>query len=87
MQVCSTPSDAGRVVVTIAIPSTAKAGEDYLVQRARSGDREAFESLVDVRLGSTFRTAMAILGNYDVRLLDDDEPSAFDSIGAVTAHS
>jgi len=31
--------------------------------------------------------AMAILGNYDVRLLDDDEPSAFDSIGAVTAHS
>lgn len=63
MQVCSTPSDAGRVVVTIAIPSTAKAGEEYLVQRARSGDREAFESLVDVRLGGTFRTAMAILGN------------------------
>jgi RNA polymerase sigma-70 factor, ECF subfamily len=63
MQVCSTPSDAGRVVVTIAIASTAKAGEAYLVDRARHGDREAFESLVDVRLGSALRTAMAILGN------------------------
>jgi RNA polymerase sigma-70 factor (ECF subfamily) len=62
MHVCSTPCDAGRVVVTIAIASTAKA-EAYLVDRARRGDREAFESLVDVRLGSAFRTAMAILGN------------------------
>jgi RNA polymerase sigma-70 factor, ECF subfamily len=63
MRVCSTPCDAGRVVVTIAIPSTAKAGETLLVDRARRGDREAFESLIDVRLGSAFRTAMAILGN------------------------
>lgn len=63
MQVCSTPRDAGRVVGTIAIASTAKAGEAHLVDRARRGDREAFEALVDVRLGSAFRTAMAILGN------------------------
>src|SRR6185503_18773815 len=63
MRVCSTPSDAGRVVVTIAIPATAKAGEAFLVERARQGDRAAFEALVDVRLGSAFRTAMAILGN------------------------
>lgn len=51
------------MVVTIAIASTVKAGEAFLVDRARRGDREAFESLVDVRLGSAFRTAMAILGN------------------------
>jgi RNA polymerase sigma-70 factor (ECF subfamily) len=43
--------------------STAKAGEAFLVDRARSGDRAAFEALVDARLGSAFRTAMAILGN------------------------
>ena len=63
MRVCSTPRDAGRVVTTIAIASTAKAGGAFLVERARRGDREAFESLVDARLGSAFRTAMAILGN------------------------
>lgn len=39
------------------------AGEALLVDRARSGDRDAFESLVDARLTTTFRTAMAILGN------------------------
>ncbi len=63
MRICSTPNRNGRVVVNIATASTAKAGEAYLVDRARHGDREAFESLVDVRLGSAFRTAMAILGN------------------------
>jgi RNA polymerase sigma-70 factor (ECF subfamily) len=63
MRVCSTPSDAGRVVATIEITSTAKAGDASLVDRARHGDRDAFESLVDLRLGSAFRTAMAILGN------------------------
>ena len=63
MRVCSTPSGDGRVVVTSAMASTAKAAEAYLVDRARNGDRDAFESLVDVRLGSAFRTAMAILGN------------------------
>jgi RNA polymerase sigma-70 factor (ECF subfamily) len=51
------------VVVTIASPSTVKAGEASLVQRARSGDRDAFEALVDARLGAAFRMAMAILGN------------------------
>lgn len=51
------------MVVTIAIAATAKAGEAFLVERARRGDHEAFESLVDARLGSSFRTAMAILGN------------------------
>jgi RNA polymerase sigma-70 factor (ECF subfamily) len=63
MRVCSTPSGAGRVVVTIAMAPTLKGAEAFLVDRARHGDRDAFESLVDVRLGSAFRTAMAILGN------------------------
>ena len=51
------------MVVTIAVRSTTTAGEALLVDRARRGDRQAFESIVDARLGSTFRTAMAILGN------------------------
>ena len=51
------------MVVTIAVRSTGSAGEALLVARARRGDRQAFESIVDARLGSTFRTAMAILGN------------------------
>jgi len=50
-------------VVTIAVGSTATAGEAFLVERARHGDRDAFESLIDARLASTFRVAMAILGN------------------------
>jgi RNA polymerase sigma-70 factor (ECF subfamily) len=50
-------------VVTIAVRSTRTAGEALLIDRARSGDRDAFESLVDARLATTFRTAMAILGN------------------------
>jgi len=38
-------------------------GEVVLVERARRGDHGAFTNLVDRRLGSTFRTALAILGN------------------------
>jgi RNA polymerase sigma-70 factor, ECF subfamily len=34
-----------------------------IVERARSGDREAFEALVESNLGATFRTALAILGS------------------------
>lgn len=41
----------------------ATAVEASLVERARRGDRLAFEGLVDGRLSSTFRIAMAILGN------------------------
>jgi RNA polymerase sigma-70 factor (ECF subfamily) len=37
--------------------------ESSLAERARHGDRLAFEGLVDGRLSSTFRIAMAILGN------------------------
>lgn len=37
--------------------------EGALVARARVGDRDAFEALVDTRLEPTFRTALAILGN------------------------
>jgi RNA polymerase sigma-70 factor, ECF subfamily len=48
-------------VVTIAIATTR--AEASLVERARTGDREAFERLVDGRLTATFRIAMAILGN------------------------
>jgi RNA polymerase sigma-70 factor (ECF subfamily) len=51
------------VVTIIATAPTARAGEALLIERARRGDREAFESIVDARLGSAFRTAMAILGN------------------------
>ena len=43
--------------------STIRAGENALVERARHGDHEAFAALVDGRLSSTFRTALAILGN------------------------
>jgi RNA polymerase sigma-70 factor (ECF subfamily) len=63
MLVCNSPSGDGRVVVTIAVRLTATAEEAFLVERARHGDRDAFGSLVDARLASTFRVAMAILGN------------------------
>jgi len=43
--------------------SKARAGEAFLVDRARQGDRDSFEALVDARLAPTFRIAMAILGN------------------------
>ena len=39
------------------------ATERALVERARRGDHEAFTALVDIRLPSTFRTVMAILGD------------------------
>lgn len=50
-------------MVSIAIAPTAAAVEVSLADRARRGDREAFERLVDARLASTFRIAMSILGN------------------------
>lgn len=50
-------------MVSISVGSASAVGETFLVERARNGDREAFESLVDVRLARTFRVAMAILGN------------------------
>ncbi len=37
--------------------------EANLVERARSGDHDAFAQLVAARLPSTFRTVLAILGN------------------------
>lgn len=37
--------------------------EIALVERARSGDHDAFAELVDLRLNATFRTVMAIVGN------------------------
>jgi RNA polymerase sigma-70 factor (ECF subfamily) len=40
-----------------------RVGEAPLVERARRGDGEAFAAVVDGRLGATFRTALAILGN------------------------
>src|SRR5438046_118715 len=50
--------------VTGALATTAiRPGEAALVERARQGDHEAFGVLVDGRLGATFRTALAILGN------------------------
>jgi RNA polymerase sigma-70 factor (ECF subfamily) len=43
--------------------ATIPAGEEALVERARRGDHDAFAALVDTRLTTTFRTALAILGN------------------------
>ncbi len=48
---------------TIIPTSAIHAGESALVERARRGDHGAFAELVDARLTSTFRTALAILGN------------------------
>lgn len=42
---------------------TGQAAESAAVDRARAGDRDAFDWLVESRLESTFRTAQAILGN------------------------
>jgi RNA polymerase sigma-70 factor (ECF subfamily) len=50
-------------VDSVLAASAITAGETALVERARRGDHEAFEILVDGRLTSTFRTALAILGN------------------------
>jgi RNA polymerase sigma-70 factor (ECF subfamily) len=38
-------------------------GETALVQLACRGDHDAFAAIVDARLATTFRTALAILGN------------------------
>jgi hypothetical protein len=54
MLVCSSPSGDGRAVVTIAVGSTATAGEAFLVERARHGDRDAFESLIGTFVVSEF---------------------------------
>ena len=37
--------------------------ERSLVERARDGDRDAFEALVRARVDSVYRTAFTILGN------------------------
>jgi RNA polymerase sigma-70 factor (ECF subfamily) len=50
-------------VTGILAAAAIQAGETPLVERARRGDHEAFTELVDGRLGSTFRTSLAILGN------------------------
>ncbi len=50
-------------MVSIAVASNPRAGEAFLVDQARRGDRDSFEALVDARLAPTFRIAMAILGN------------------------
>ena len=45
------------------LDASAHALERALVERARRGDQDAFAALVDARLGATFRTVLAILGN------------------------
>jgi RNA polymerase sigma-70 factor (ECF subfamily) len=61
------------VYVSTDVPTTTLQGasvtvprdpfETALVERARMGDHDAFATLLDARLPSTFRTALAILGN------------------------
>lgn len=48
---------------SVLAASAIRAGETALVERARRGDHQAFATLVDGRLTTTFRTALAILGN------------------------
>ena len=50
-------------MTTLAASSERALVERALVERARRGDHEAFASLVDARLSSTYRTVLAILGN------------------------
>jgi RNA polymerase sigma-70 factor, ECF subfamily len=50
-------------VETGLLSAAVSAGESALVERARHGDHDAFSALVDGRLTTTFRTALAILGN------------------------
>jgi RNA polymerase sigma-70 factor (ECF subfamily) len=44
-------------------PASATRTRELIVNRARAGDRDAFEALVAANLASTFRTALAILGS------------------------
>jgi RNA polymerase sigma-70 factor (ECF subfamily) len=37
--------------------------ERSLIERARAGDRDAFEALVQVKIDAVYRTSLAILGN------------------------
>jgi RNA polymerase sigma-70 factor (ECF subfamily) len=46
-----------------AVARETRSVEALLVDRARAGDHDAFESLLEQRLEPTFRLAMAILGN------------------------
>jgi len=50
-------------VTSVLVAPVIRTGDTLLVERARRGDREAFDDLVDARLAATFRTALAILGN------------------------
>ena len=46
-----------------SVDTAANPSERALVERARTGDHDAFTALVDARLPATFRTVLAILGN------------------------
>jgi RNA polymerase sigma-70 factor (ECF subfamily) len=52
-------------VDSVLRPTSVQDLEGALIVRARSGDRDAFEALIDSRLEPTFRTALAILGNEE----------------------
>jgi len=54
-----------RPPTTSALVTPVAGGEISLVERARSGDAEAFDALVAVRLLPTFRLARAILGGTE----------------------
>ena len=61
-------------IADVAMETASRASERALVILARQGDHDAFASLVDARLSSTFRTVLAILG---------DESDARDTTQAV----
>ena len=41
----------------------ASSGEPALIERARAGDADAFQALIEPRLDALYRTAWAIVGN------------------------
>jgi RNA polymerase sigma-70 factor (ECF subfamily) len=51
------------MVTTTTTSSAIRSEVTSVVERARGGDRPAFEALLDVRLAPAFRLAMAILGD------------------------
>ncbi len=53
------------------IPGDVARRERLVIEQAQRGDRVAFETIVEARLGQTFRTALAILGS---------EPDARDAV-------